>query len=706
VSGMFLKIGPHWRIAVIYLAFGSLWIFFSDAILLRLISDIETMRVVQTYKGWFYVILTSVLLFFLVKGYFSKLHTTQKQLDEARKQYSLLFKKNPQAMWIFDCKNHRIVEANEATHFLLGYTEEEFLKLTLKDLFHPNDLEVLEEVFSCKQLPFHRDSGHRLKKKDNNFMDIELLSTHILLDENQCFRLVMVIDITGVRQAFKALMASEKALKDSERQLANLMNNLPGMAYRCLNDEHFSMLSISKGCYDLCGYLPDELINNEKISYAALIHPDDRQRVVEELENTANSKLPAIISYRIVTANGEVKWVWDRTVGVYDDANRLIFLEGFILDISGQRTAEKALTDQNILLLNILNNLPFPLFYKDLHGRILGCNNEFEKYLGFQPGQIIGKSMEELGVEEKKPEIDLQDHVLLSTLRDYHREMIIKYRDGSQKHVVYTKSLFFNSEGLPQGIIGVYFDISERIKNEAIIKKHLEDLERINTELDQFTYIVSHDLRSPLITIKGSLSFLSADIESGDPVMIREGLERIASATHRMHQLLEDLLKLSRSGRLGNPFERFSMEALLSELKVYMHGQLREGGATVDVMNRLPEAYGDRSRIAEVIQNLIENAVKFRNSSKKLRIEIGSFTENGQVCYFVRDNGVGIEPQNLQKVFTPFSRFNVSTQGTGLGLAVVKRIIEFHGGKVWAESEGKDLGSTIFFTLGEQQHAS
>jgi len=95
------------------------------------------------------------------------------------------------------------------------------------------------------------------------------------------------------------------------------------------------------------------------------------------------------------------------------------------------------------------------------------------------------------------------------------------------------------------------------------------------------------------------------------------------------------------------------MEALLSELKVYMHGQLREGGATVDVMNRLPEAYGDRSRIAEVIQNLIENAVKFRNSSKKLRIEIGSFTENGQVCYFVRDNGVGIEPQNLQKVFSP-----------------------------------------------------
>lgn len=702
MSGMYFKIRPHWRISGIYLAVGLLWIIFSDVFLLRFITDIETMRLLQTYKGWFYVVLTCILLFFLIKRYFTKLHTAQKSLDESRFHYSFLFRNNPQAMWVFDCKNQCVKEANEAAQILLGYTEDEFLKFGLGDLFDSEGFEDLEKIFSCAHKHFHRSSGHRLRKKDGSFIEVELISTHLTQRKSDCFRLATVMDITGLRHSVRALKASEKALKESERQLTNLMENLPGMAYRCLNDASFTMLSVSKGCYELTGYMPDTLINNEEISYSALIFPDDKDRIYEELKKTVLIGQPAILAYRIIAADGTVKWVWDRAIGVYDEAGGLLFLEGFILDISRQYTAEKALTDHNILLSNILNNLPFPLFYKDLQGRILGCNTEFEKYLGLQPGELIGKRIEELGVEEMKPEIDEQDHVLLSLLKDYHRDMVIKYRDGTQKHVVYTKSLFFDSEGLPQGIIGVYFDISDRVKNESIIKKHLEDLERINAELDQFTYIVSHDLRSPLITIKGSLPFLAADIESGNPELIKEGLERIASSTHRMHQLLEDLLKLSRSGRLGNPSEIFSMDALVSDLKIYMHGQLKEGETTLEVVTKLPDAYGDRSRIAEVVQNLIENAVKFRNLSKKLRIEIGSLTENDQVCYFVRDNGVGIEPQNLSKVFTPFSRFNPNTQGTGLGLAVVKRIIDFHGGKVWAESEGKDQGTTIFFTLGEK----
>ncbi|HSV87291.1 MAG TPA: PAS domain S-box protein [Bacteroidales bacterium] len=699
---MILNTRPHWRIAGIYLIVGLSWIIFSDVFLLRQINNLESMRLFQTYKGWFFVIITALLLFFLIKRYFFKILATQKSLNETRQHYSLLFKNNPQAMWIFDNKNQRIFEVNEAAQILLGYNEDEFLKLKVDELFDPNDLDELGNAFNCRLNPFHRSSGHRLRKKNGSYIDVELICNQLPLKNSDCFKLVMVIDITGLRYAFKALKASEKALKDSERQLTNIMENLPGMAYRCLNDSNFSMLSASKGCYELTGYLPDALINNEEISFFELIHPDDQQKVISEVKKMVQDKLPGIFDYRIITSAGQVKWVWDRTVGVYDDANNLLFFEGFLLDISGQRTAEKALIDQNILLSNILNNLPFPLFYKNLQGKIMGCNTEFEKYLGLQHEQIVGKQMAELGVVENKPEIDENDHLLLTLLKDYNRDMVIKYRDGSQKNVVYNKSLFFDSEGIPQGIIGVYFDISERIKNENIIRKHLEDLERINSELDQFTYIVSHDFRSPLITIKGSLPFLVSDFESGDRAMVKEGLERITSATNRMHQLLEDLLKLSRSGRLGNPSSWFSMENLVSELSLYLHGLLKEGEANLEVVSVLPDAYGDRSRVAEAIQNLIENAVKFRNPSEKLRIEIGSKREDGQVCYYIKDNGLGIEPKNLEKVFYPFVRFNANIQGTGLGLAVVKRIIEHHGGKVWAKSEGSNQGTSFYFTLGPQ----
>ncbi len=698
MSGRFRKLSPAFKIAGLYLLLGLLWILFSDLLLSWVVDDVEVMRRLQTYKGWFYVSVTSLLLFLLIKRSFDRLDHARESLSEAAKHYSYLFRNNPYPMWVYDCDGKRFVEVNEAAEKTYGYSEKEFRKLHLGDLHHPDDLEDLSAMLHCDAPEYNRSSGFRQRKKDGSQIDVELI-THLMPGQNgQHYRLVLAMDITGRKQAFEALKASESALKESERQLSTLMSNLPGMAYRCKNDKHWTMMFVSKGCVELTGYPTEAIENNTVISFGEIIHPSDRQRIWDEVQEKLFLKKPYPLLYRIITASGQVKWVWEQAVGIFDEEGSLLFVEGFISNITEQRQAEKALEDSNKLLRSILEDLPFPMFYKTLDGSIMGCNHHFCRYLGKPYDEIIGKSAWSLVSPEKAEQVELDDQEVFSTGKSLRREEQLVFPDGSILDTVYQKNLFFNAEGVPQGFIGVYFDISERVKAEKIIKKQVDDLERINAELEQFTYTVSHDLRSPLVTIKGSLNLLRDDIKNHDQQQIEEGLARIEAATGRMHHLLEDLLQLSRIGRIGNPFLWFSMNELAEEVKDYLHGILEESQAQLTIED-LPEAFGDRSRIMEVLQNLVENAVKFRAPKRIPEIEIGCRHYNGEAVYFVKDNGVGIDPRQLEQVFVMFKKLEPESLGSGLGLALVKRIVEFHGGRVWAESEGPGTGCLFCFTL-------
>lgn len=695
----FRNLSPAYRITAIYLLLGLLWILFSDLVLGWFIKDVEKMRVMQTFKGWFYVTVTAFVFFFLINNAFRRLEKARESLREAASHYSHLFLNNPHPMWIFDCEKKRISEVNEAALKTYGYSAREFLELTLEQFHDATDLEDLEGVLACNAPEFNRSSGFRHRKKDGSLIDVELI-THRLPGENdQPMRLVTALDITGRKQAFEALKASEQALMESERQLSTLMSNLPGMAYRCMNDQDWTILFASRGCKDLTGYPAEMIESSTLISYGEIIHPADRQRVWDEVQSKIFNKAPYPLTYRIITAEGKVKWVWEQAMGIFDEHGELKFIEGFISDITDQRNAEKVLKDYNELLRSILDSLPFPMFYKDLQGRILGCNKAFSEYLGKPNEEIIGRTAWDLRPSNLAGYVDEVDRQVLSTMKNYQKEEELVFPDGKVIDTVYQKSLFFDADGIPRGFIGLYFDITERIRAEKIIKKQVEDLERINAELEQFTYTVSHDLRSPLVTIKGSINLLYDDIRARDEVQIEEGLSRIVSATRRMHHLLEDLLQLSRIGRIGNPFTRFSLNELLSEVKNYLHGILSESGATLEIQPDLPEIFGDRTRISEVFQNLVENAVKFRSSERHPLISIGGRQEDGHWVYFVKDNGRGIDPAHLGHIFGLFKKVEPVYEGTGIGLTLVKRIVEYHGGKVWAESAGKGNGSTFFFTL-------
>jgi signal transduction histidine kinase len=189
------------------------------------------------------------------------------------------------------------------------------------------------------------------------------------------------------------------------------------------------------------------------------------------------------------------------------------------------------------------------------------------------------------------------------------------------------------------------------------------------------------------------------DAKAGNMVRLEKDIQRINNATEKMQRLLSDLLELSRVGRLDNKPELFSTNILVAEVVELLHGRLSAGKINVQVAENLPSIYGDRQRIFEVFQNLIDNAAKFISNQTEPWIKIGVQDElDNKPVFFVRDNGIGIAPQFKDRIFGLFNKLNAQDEGTGIGLALVKRIIESHGGKIWVKSE-IGQGATFFFTL-------
>jgi PAS domain S-box-containing protein len=241
------------------------------------------------------------------------------------------------------------------------------------------------------------------------------------------------------------------------------------------------------------------------------------------------------------------------------------------------------------------------------------------------------------------------------------------------------------------------------LQSELVNRKDLiAELEAKNSELERFTYTVSHDLKSPLFTIRGFLGYLEQDAHSGNTERLRADIQRITDATDKMQRLLNELLELSRIGRLQNEYKLFSFEELAHEAAELVHGRIMERGITVHIDKGLPMAYGDRPRLLEVLQNLMDNAAKFMGTQADPQIEIGQAgEENGDPIFYVRDNGIGIAPEHFDRVFGLFNKLDPRSDGTGIGLALVKRIIEVHGGRIWVQSQA-GTGSTFFFTLQHQ----
>jgi PAS domain S-box-containing protein len=271
--------------------------------------------------------------------------------------------------------------------------------------------------------------------------------------------------------------------------------------------------------------------------------------------------------------------------------------------------------------------------------------------------------------------------------------------DGTELVLQRQAEVIFDDNKQPVRMIGTVQDITEIRRAEAERDNLIKELQAKNTELDRFTYTVSHDLRAPLVTIRGFLGFVEKDIRSGNTNQLTTDLARITAAVNKMQRFLDELLELSRAGRMVNPPEPVSFQTIVSDAVELIRGRIDARGVKVIIAEDLPVILCDRMRFTQVVQNLVDNAVKFLGNQPKPFIEIGmqGLETEGKAIFFVRDNGIGIEPQYQAKIFGLFNKLDNQTEGTGIGLTLVKRIVEAHNGKVWLKSD-PGTGSTFYFT--------
>lgn len=238
--------------------------------------------------------------------------------------------------------------------------------------------------------------------------------------------------------------------------------------------------------------------------------------------------------------------------------------------------------------------------------------------------------------------------------------------------------------------------IQSMVEQQRILTRELESK---NTELEGFTYTVSHDLKSPLVTIKSFVGMLKRDVQTDERDKIYRDLEHITTATDEMAALLEGLLELSRIGRIVNLPQSGRLNDLVERVINKLRADIEAGGAEIQIEANMPDYWGDGLRIQEVFQNLIANAVKFMDDQPAPLIRISARLEGDEVVCSISDNGKGIDPQYRSRVFNLFERLDPSVEGTGIGLALVQRIVEAHDGRVWIESAVDGPGCTVAFTL-------
>jgi len=386
--------------------------------------------------------------------------------------------------------------------------------------------------------------------------------------------------------------------------------------------------------------------------------------------------------------------------------------------------AKEELRNAHKQLLDIVEFLPDATFVIDRDKKVIAWNRAIEVMTGIHKEEIIGKGDYAYATPfygtERPILVDLiflSDEEIASRY-DYVKRVgdtifgegfVPSLYGGTGAYLWGTASPLYDSEGNITGAIESIRDITGSKRVEEELRKHRNNLEeRVrertfelatkNTEMERFVYTVSHDLRSPLITIQGFVGFLKKDIEEGEMEQIETDIKMIEDAITRMDRLLADTLELSRVGRVVNPPEDVAFGEIVRDALDQISEKLRLSGAEISLAEEWPMVHVDLLRIEEALVNLIENSIRYMGNQEHPRIDIGYRSDGDEPAFFVRDNGMGIDLDQHEKVFELFYKVDGGSEGTGVGLTIVNQIIEVHGGCMWIESEGGQ-GCTIYFTL-------
>ncbi|MCC6300441.1 MAG: PAS domain S-box protein [Anaerolineales bacterium] len=494
----------------------------------------------------------------------------------------------------------------------------------------------------------------------------------------------------------------QKQLQKSEEDYRAIVENAIFGIYQSSPEGKF--LRANSALARIYGYdsQQDLLDSVTSIAEQVYVDPSDRDRFRHGL---VTDEFVSGFVARNRRKDGSLIWISSNARAVKNASGKIIYFEGTVEDITEKKVMEqeRQMSEERYRLISsVISDYVFSSRQTDKgEVQLEWVTGAFEQITGYAAEELSAPSSwrsivhpDDLAQDSRDMDALLHNQRVVSELRIIHK-------DGSIRWVrSYAHPIWDSNANKLIGIYGAVQDITEQKRFEQEREDLIRELELKNAELEQFTYTVSHDLKAPLITIRGFLGFLSQDAHSGNVERLEGDLKRISAATDKMQNLLNDLLELSRIGRMMNDPVEISLEQLAVDASELLHGRLKERGAELEVKSPLPKVFGDQQRLLEVFQNLIDNAAKFTIGQERPRVEIGQSASEreGFATLYVRDNGIGIAPQFHERIFGLFNRLNPSIEGTGVGLPLVKRIVEFHGGRIWVESaEGK--GATFFFTL-------
>ena len=561
------------------------------------------------------------------------------------------------------------------------------------------------------------------------------------------FFFVLTILLQNVnKQNMQSLLEQARA---SEARYKALLENIPTVTYINSPDEEARTEYVSPQVEKLLGY-PRSAYLDDPVFWQKIVHPDDQRRVMEANQETAHTGQPFSMEYRLIAADQRVLWVKDEAILVRDERGAPQYWLGVWTDITTRKAAEEeqanlvgVMTKRNIQLQTAAEVSRAASSILDLNSLLpavvnLICSHFDYYYVGIflvdetREWAVLSAATGEAGqlMLAAGHRLKIEDSSMIGwSIQNGQARIALDVGEDAVRfknpHLPLTRSeiaLPLTTHGIVIGAMTIQSaraaafsrvditalqtmadQMANAIENARLFTERaslIEELGARNAELEQFTYTVSHDLRSPLVTIRGFLGYLRQDAASGDMTRFEKDLERIANAVDKMQALLNDLLELSRIGRIINPPEIVPFGEIVHEAVELLNGLLEQHNIRVVVQKEFPSVYVDRARLLEVMQNLIGNAARFMGDQPRPTIEVGTdATAPAEApVFFVRDNGIGIDPQYHEQIFGLFNRLDSTVEGTGIGLTLVKRIIEIHGGRIWVQSK-PGAGATFYFTL-------
>lgn len=476
---------------------------------------------------------------------------SEKLLQESEKRYKAVSELTSDYAYAY-----RVESTGELTNEwvtgafvkLTGYEKEELKALGgWEKLIYPEDLKIAYNQFKSLLTNKASTIEYRIITKDKK---IRWMRDYARPEWSRSEK--RVIRIEGAIQDITESKFAKSKLEESQRQLVTLMGNLPGMAYRCANDKNWTMEFVSKGCYYLTGYKSEELINNNKISYAELIHPVDRQMVWEKVQFSIKHKKSFQFNYRIQTANGKEKWVWEQGRGVFENQKELIALEGFIIDVTEGKQAEEKLTESEEKYRAVIDQSKDYIFLVDINSKlILEANTAMRRLLGYSSKEITQLSLYDI-IAHNKTSVTNNIKQIKKSGYKFIGEREYKRKDGSKLDVEVSVSLISYKD--QQVMCIVSRDITNRKKADAAIRENEAKLNAIIHSVNEG--IIYTDLKGKVLHVNEPLTRIT---EIPPDQLLGKNAIQLAKKFLSVKQIPDVLSKMAKSFR-GKSFKSYEVE--------------------------------------------------------------------------------------------------------------------------------------------------